>query len=49
MSPFYQESSGTQFEQIFVFSQKKAFAKCITKTRIAIITATIQFIRLILV
>ena len=37
------------FGQILIFSSKKLFAMCITKARIAIITATIQFMCLILV
>ena len=36
------------FGQILIFSVKKLFATCITKARIAIITATIQFMHLIL-
>ena len=36
------------FGQILIFSLKKLFAMCITKARIAIITATIQFMHLIL-
>ena len=49
MSPFIKSHLEHNFEQIFIFSQKKAFAKCITKARIAIITATIQFMHLIFV
>ena len=36
------------FGQILIFSLKKLFAMCITKAKIAIITATIQFMHLIL-
>ena len=37
------------FGQILIFSSKKLFAMSITKARIAITTATIQFMHLILV
>ena len=49
MSPFYQEMHLENiFGQILTFSLKKLFAMCITKARIAITTATIQFMHLIL-
>ena len=37
------------FGKILILSSKKLFATCITKAKIAIITATIQFMHLILV
>ena len=48
MSLFYQQTSGKHLWANFDLFFKKLFATCITKARIAITTATIQFMHLIL-
>ena len=45
---FYQQTSGRHLWADFNPSSKKLFATCITKARIAITTATIQFMHLVL-
>ena len=49
MSVLFNRCLENIFGQILTFSVKKLFAMCITKARMAITTATIQFMRLILV
>ena len=48
MSLFYQQMSGRHLWASFNPFLKKLFATCITMVRIAITTATIQFMHLVL-
>ena len=46
---FYQQTSGkTSLGRFLILPQKSYLATCITKARIAITTATIQFMHLVL-